>query len=399
MKIIKEAIDKIPEITQVQVDVPVVMGKAKIDADEADKEFEKVVEPAEEFDRKADCAFGAEKQEKPEEAEKELKKIELDESLFDEAVLDEGRKFNYYNAVFNELVGFSTGVTKKMPTDPQVHRYAAGANSPEVTSYIYDSKYGLPEGYGGWVIETWTEDRQEWAKKVAAYFQEQGKDVHYKFIKKWGNPELNAKGYYFQRDPETGEFIIDPATNEPKKFIDDRPGSDKIKGGYIGVVYFPDDSDLAESLEKDSAFIEEAINYTAQAMKECGLTEEIINMRTIALESYARAKEICESYIVRCNEISAEYDDDYLIESSNISGNMDFAYLVEEVDSKKELEQKYLGKIIKVISMVNSDSSIDDSRYNGKEGIVKFIDDAGQLHGTWGGLAVIPEVDKFEIVG
>ena len=36
--------------------------------------------------------------------------------------------------------------------------------------------------------------------------------------------------------------------------------------------------------------------------------------------------------------------------------------------------------------------------YSGREGKVILIDDAGQFHGTWGGLAVIPEVDGFEII-
>ena len=36
--------------------------------------------------------------------------------------------------------------------------------------------------------------------------------------------------------------------------------------------------------------------------------------------------------------------------------------------------------------------------YNGKEGIVEYIDSIGQLHGTWGGLAVIPECDTFVVV-
>lgn len=34
--------------------------------------------------------------------------------------------------------------------------------------------------------------------------------------------------------------------------------------------------------------------------------------------------------------------------------------------------------------------------YTGREGIVTHIDSIGQLHGTWGGLAVIPDVDTFE---
>jgi hypothetical protein len=36
--------------------------------------------------------------------------------------------------------------------------------------------------------------------------------------------------------------------------------------------------------------------------------------------------------------------------------------------------------------------------YNGKEGVVQHIDSIGQLHGTWGGLAVIPECDTFVVV-
>ena len=36
--------------------------------------------------------------------------------------------------------------------------------------------------------------------------------------------------------------------------------------------------------------------------------------------------------------------------------------------------------------------------YAGKEGVVEHIDDIGQLHGTWGGLAVQPENDRFEVI-
>ena len=34
--------------------------------------------------------------------------------------------------------------------------------------------------------------------------------------------------------------------------------------------------------------------------------------------------------------------------------------------------------------------------YFGKVGIITHIDDIGQLHGTWGGLAVIPGVDSYK---
>ena len=35
--------------------------------------------------------------------------------------------------------------------------------------------------------------------------------------------------------------------------------------------------------------------------------------------------------------------------------------------------------------------------YAGKTGTVEHIDSIGQLHGTWGGLALIPGVDEYEI--
>ena len=38
-----------------------------------------------------------------------------------------------------------------------------------------------------------------------------------------------------------------------------------------------------------------------------------------------------------------------------------------------------------------------EPQYTGREGTITKIDDAGQLHGTWGGLAVVPEVDSFTI--
>jgi len=36
--------------------------------------------------------------------------------------------------------------------------------------------------------------------------------------------------------------------------------------------------------------------------------------------------------------------------------------------------------------------------YSGRVGVVKHIDDIGQIQGSLGGCALIPGVDKFEIV-
>ena len=53
-----------------------------------------------------------------------------------------------------------------------------------------------------------------------------------------------------------------------------------------------------------------------------------------------------------------------------------------------------VGDRIRIISM--EDACAND--YNGKAGVVERIDDIGQLHGTWGGLAVIPECDRFVVI-
>lgn len=39
-----------------------------------------------------------------------------------------------------------------------------------------------------------------------------------------------------------------------------------------------------------------------------------------------------------------------------------------------------------------------EPQYTGKEGIVRFIDDIGDIHGSWGGCAIVPDVDEFEII-
>ena len=51
-----------------------------------------------------------------------------------------------------------------------------------------------------------------------------------------------------------------------------------------------------------------------------------------------------------------------------------------------------VGDTIKIILMVG------EPQYSGKEGVVEHVDDIGQIHGSWGGCALIPGVDEFEIV-
>ena len=52
----------------------------------------------------------------------------------------------------------------------------------------------------------------------------------------------------------------------------------------------------------------------------------------------------------------------------------------------------HIGDHIRIIVMEGEPS------YSGKEGIVEYVDDLGQIHGTWGGCALIEGKDVFVVL-
>lgn len=51
-----------------------------------------------------------------------------------------------------------------------------------------------------------------------------------------------------------------------------------------------------------------------------------------------------------------------------------------------------VGDRIRIVEMVG------EPHYDGREGIVTSMDGKGQLHGTWGCLAVQPDKDTVEVL-
>lgn len=51
-----------------------------------------------------------------------------------------------------------------------------------------------------------------------------------------------------------------------------------------------------------------------------------------------------------------------------------------------------IGKYVKIVSMMG------EPQYSGKIGRIEHVDSTGQLHGTWGGLAIQPEHDTFTVL-
>lgn len=65
---------------------------------------------------------------------------------------------------------------------------------------------------------------------------------------------------------------------------------------------------------------------------------------------------------------------------------------------KQIMEKVRIGDTIRIIRMDDDGGKDLQARmYNGRSGVVEHIDSMGQLHGTWGGLAVIPGVDEIEV--
>ena len=51
-----------------------------------------------------------------------------------------------------------------------------------------------------------------------------------------------------------------------------------------------------------------------------------------------------------------------------------------------------IGDKIRIINMEG------EPLYTGREGIITYIDDMGQVHGSWGGLALHEDTDSYEIL-
>ena len=61
--------------------------------------------------------------------------------------------------------------------------------------------------------------------------------------------------------------------------------------------------------------------------------------------------------------------------------------------TKQQRESLYkVGQRIRIIHMEG-----EDTRYDGKEGVIEHIDGIGQLHGTWGKLYQYPKTEYQDV--
>ena len=66
--------------------------------------------------------------------------------------------------------------------------------------------------------------------------------------------------------------------------------------------------------------------------------------------------------------------------------------------ANKHMYERLVRRMPKVGDKIRIIYMEGEPHYTGREGIVQYIDDMKQIHGTWGGCALIPETDSWEII-
>lgn len=73
-------------------------------------------------------------------------------------------------------------------------------------------------------------------------------------------------------------------------------------------------------------------------------------------------------------------------------------YIVTAERLRRTIPQPFwVGQKVHIIKL-KGEEELTGETYVNREGVITHIDDAGQLHGTWGSLAIIPDVDRFYIM-
>jgi len=258
--------------------------------------------------------------------------------------------------------------------------------------------------------------------------------------------ELGLKGKEFPTD----DIIDDGYKGKDFDYLEDiyGLGEDILNKGLLAVLHEidatldendPDDQKLLEAKKDEKELPPDpgAVKVEVHSMLNNLVADEIE-----AIDGYEEAKaEISDQPIEHKDEIlntldhikdeEKEHIDELINAASEIPFDKDTkveapaeSEIPEEpaeelsVEEENPFEQEFesvnvYGEPLTERSMTNTpfDSDIkvgdkirighldgEDTSYDGREGTVEHIDSIGQLHGTWGGLAVIPGVDNFEII-
>ena len=95
---------------------------------------------------------------------------------------------------------------------------------------------------------------------------------------------------------------------------------------------------------------------------------------------------------MRCSICNKEITNGNSAYPVNLGKCCDTCNLIVVVPARIKLSRIKVGSKIRINKMLDED-------YDGTIGVVDLVDDAGQIHGSWGSCALIPGVDDFDIIG
>ena len=224
------------------------------------------------------------------------------------------------------------------------------------------------------------------------------------------------------------EEDVDISDDDAIKYLTDNGIYDSDgKAKALLAILTPEDrqSFLAAIAAKNTQGIEECVNKYKEALDKDATDKQEQELKESQSQEIAQSyRNLSKTFGVDLEELV--YGEDGFMKSCYPEGFPDFAgdvifsekYWTEFEDWLKEtkgielkedltedaLEERSMADIpfdsavnvgdkIRIIHLMDEDNS-----YDGKEGVVDHIDGLGQLHGTWGDLAVIPGVDEFEVI-
>jgi len=121
--------------------------------------------------------------------------------------------------------------------------------------------------------------------------------------------------------------------------------------------------------------------------------------------------EACDKEVETLEELEIYLNDEFLMK---IHVCQDCAKILREVMEDEKFGEKLINylkdldelwehgtkentKVGKVVQIVQLKDEPFSPLY-GKTGVVTLVDDAGQIHGTWGSLAILPECDNWLVM-
>lgn len=246
--------------------------------------------------------------------------------------------------------------------------------------------------------------------KLKKQVQESVED-DYKLLDKYADKYHNLKQYEL-------ENAIDQLKEDIAYFCALAESAEDANNYWGANTYIEKARELEDQLKV--AEIEKLIREEAEKEynKICAETEGVDNTMNESIDlSDIGIKLVRTATGLRVENIDESLDEEINIDSERMPKQLDlndpaltpsdkaaleknFNEAFNKKDDDKEIlteYQKYngidVGDKIRIIHLKG-----EDTRYDGREGVVTHIDDIGDLWGTWGGLAIIPEEDEFEVL-